>query len=496
MAEPSATPGELRDFSHRLSPMLVKELRQGLRSKAFALSFILLQGGMIIFSLAAASDRSGGQGSSGVFWFILGCALLLVMPMRGSEALGSEINSGTMELLFLTRLSALRIAFGKWIAIFSQTCLLVVSILPFLILRYYLGGINVVQEIQILCLLLLASGVLTAGLIGFSGANHPLLRLLRIGVMVIGGFFLVVALGNMVMSFGSIFGTPSFSMWWVVLGAAVYATYFVYAFLDLGASRIAPLGTNHSTRKRLIGLLAIAVTFGLHFMGLPWGVGFTLVIIIALPLGIESLTEYPTLTRGILRPFTETSKVPVLGRLSAHLLAPGWHTGYFFYLLLVGLGALSLSLESSIDGDGWCAYFVGAAALAFPLLIIRLFFRNAPNSFLFYFVIQLAQFLVFLLLLWIWDDTSFRGSDWVFPFSGLFPLAGFFMGLNEESRWFEILGVAVVIFLLTTVVVLVTGIGLHTRMSRLFGLVSRKRKIETGEEEEESDESTATHLNS
>jgi len=46
------------------------------------------------------------------------------------------------------------------------------------------------------------------------------------------------------------------------------------------------------------------------------------------------------------------------------------------------------------------------------------------------------------------------------------------------------------------VVVLVTGIGLHTRMSRLFGLVSRKRKIETGEEEEESDESTATHLNS
>ncbi len=46
-AEPPEMPlvaDRLADFSDRLSPMLVKELRQGLRAKTFVIVFLLLQG--------------------------------------------------------------------------------------------------------------------------------------------------------------------------------------------------------------------------------------------------------------------------------------------------------------------------------------------------------------------------------------------------------------------------------------------------------------------
>jgi len=69
------------DWSDYLSPILVKELRQGLRSKAFVWSFLLLQGLMIIavvFSLLAPSGTRGQELISAGFWIMISIPILLI----------------------------------------------------------------------------------------------------------------------------------------------------------------------------------------------------------------------------------------------------------------------------------------------------------------------------------------------------------------------------------------------------------------------------------
>ena len=50
------------DFSDRLSPIVVKELRQGLRSRGYMFLFMGLQALMILFVATALGDESRGSG--------------------------------------------------------------------------------------------------------------------------------------------------------------------------------------------------------------------------------------------------------------------------------------------------------------------------------------------------------------------------------------------------------------------------------------------------
>ena len=126
----------IADFSDRLSPILVKELRQGLRQPTFVIAFLCLQVLLCIVVLASVvSAPVGSQDSlragttvSGFFFVLLGIAILVVQPLRGLGALASEIKADTLDLLLLTRLNSWRITFGKWLALVSQSALLVVAV--------------------------------------------------------------------------------------------------------------------------------------------------------------------------------------------------------------------------------------------------------------------------------------------------------------------------------------------------------------------------------
>jgi ABC-type transport system involved in multi-copper enzyme maturation permease subunit len=167
------------DFSDRISPMLVKELRQGMRAKTFIMVFLALQTflALILFSAGAAStsDSVGGTISSIIFTFF-SIAVLVIQPLRGTNALSSEVKGNTIDMMVLTRLSAWRIVWGKWIAIISQSALLFVTIIPYLILRYFFGGMNLVAEITALFLVFLTSMALTAVTVGLSGCSSVIIR--------------------------------------------------------------------------------------------------------------------------------------------------------------------------------------------------------------------------------------------------------------------------------------------------------------------------------
>ena len=107
---PTTAPIARADFADWLSPMLVKELRQGVRTRVFVILFILLQVCMLldlVLSLLIASTGASTSEGTYFFWFMVSVPTLLIIPISGLGAIGNEIRGNTLELIFLTRLTRL-----------------------------------------------------------------------------------------------------------------------------------------------------------------------------------------------------------------------------------------------------------------------------------------------------------------------------------------------------------------------------------------------------
>ena len=143
----------ISDFPDKLNPMLVKELRQGLRGISFVVLFIAIQAFLcfiLLVTAAVASHENAGHLLSRIIFFFYSLAVLVVQPLRGIGALQTEIKNNNIDLLCLTRLSAWRITFGKWISIVSQSALILTAIIPYLILRYFFGNMQIFSEILLM----------------------------------------------------------------------------------------------------------------------------------------------------------------------------------------------------------------------------------------------------------------------------------------------------------------------------------------------------------
>ena len=247
---PAAPAPPRADFADWLSPMLVKELRQGVRTRMFVFVFILLQLFMLldlILSLLVTANHDDASEGTILFWLMVAVPLLLVVPLGGLNAIGGEIKGNTLELIFLTRLTAFRIVVGKWFALFSQSLLLVCAVLPYLVLRYFMGGVNLANELMLLAGILFGSALLTALATGVSAFPTRLMRpLAAVGgvfAFIFGAefFFNVIVRGRM----GSVLPGPM-----EVLTVLCFGAILLLLTLDAGAARIAPPAENHSAVMR------------------------------------------------------------------------------------------------------------------------------------------------------------------------------------------------------------------------------------------------------
>jgi hypothetical protein len=383
MSSPSPNLHHLTDFSDRISPMLVKELRQGMRTHLFTIAFILLQAFMVLCVLIGAAAAGDAGAVSGFFWFFVVVALVIVQPVRGFSALTQEIQLNTMDLIHLTELGAWRITLGKWAALVAQTLLLVCGILPYLVMRYFFGGIDLVRELTILFWVLILSLVLTAVSVGFSAFRSVLLRL----IVIVGiGIGLLVA-AEVADDFLRILINPAESsatrstIVWSFLATTVAALYVIWFMLDLGASRIAPEADNHTTRKRLVALAFGLILLALPAVGVDAEACLIIVGIVWTLVCLDAITERAVLLPSILLPFAKRWWL----RPWTLLLTPGWHTGIFFFLLCVVLfvgGLFVVGLPFTLNDDEIQTMVGLAGSIVFPLLIIHLFFRKpmTPGS--------------------------------------------------------------------------------------------------------------------
>ena len=87
-------------FFDFISPIVVKEIRQGLKSRFFSSTYLILQGLMvfsILLYLTTLSLSSNVSTINGFFWLFLGIPLVLVMPIRAFNAIHEENKNKTLE---------------------------------------------------------------------------------------------------------------------------------------------------------------------------------------------------------------------------------------------------------------------------------------------------------------------------------------------------------------------------------------------------------------
>ncbi len=424
----SALAGKLNDFKDWFSPMLVKELRQGTRTRAFTFAFILLQASLVIVMFMSLIDGSSTREASGYFWFCIAVAFLIIMPLRGYSALSGEVKGGTLDLILLTRLSAWKIAFGKWSALFSQTILVAVALLPYVVLRYFLGGIDMVNEACWLLVLTVASGVFTAITVGLSGQSSLIIR----GVVAIGIVILSFnAVGAFV--FGSIMRGRGFSftgnpdIWKFFYLFFLSAAFIVYYFLDMGATHFAPAAENHATRKRLLAILYVALVLAGGLMGIDEEITVSIAAVVAGLVMIDALTEHPAPVASIYVPFVKRG---FPGRLAGRFLYPGWPTGLFFSLVGgVILAWCFLSVVGTRSSEYWVIAIATFGAVIFPVAVIQIGFNRTPNQFSLYVFVQVLTVLLITLVAAM--DDGFDSDGQMLWYLAPLPVAALFIEGNS-----------------------------------------------------------------
>ena len=157
-------PSTVRDFPDRLPPMVVKELRQGLRARLFGetvagFHLVLL---VLIFPMLHFGQDSEVAGAQRLLWWIFSGVLVLLLPLRGLSALIQERRENTLDTLLLTSLSGGRIVWGKWLAIAAQIAVTGISLVPYTIILHAAGGISLTENL---------TALLRLGLLGQHGPS-------------------------------------------------------------------------------------------------------------------------------------------------------------------------------------------------------------------------------------------------------------------------------------------------------------------------------------
>lgn len=333
------------DFPGWLSPMLVRELRQGLQSGAFAWTFVILQGAMcllMIWSTFAANEsgaRSVARAGDGLFWIVTAVAVSIIVPLRGLSGVSSERIGNNLDLVRLTRLSATRIVVGKWLANVAQALLVATSILPYVVLRYFLGGVNVLRDLESFGWICVAALVVAALALSLStlpeGPRRGVLALASFGGLMA---FVAFMEGGLMRAFG----------WmdtWAKLGILALAAVYTLAFLEYAAAEIAPPAENHAVRKRLLAsaLVAawlVAATIGTAAAGSVTIVATAPLVILA---AIGGLLEMPVNFRSMAGRFTRFGPI---GESAARFLMPGWATAIPWIVATAAMGGGAIWLFS------------------------------------------------------------------------------------------------------------------------------------------------------
>ncbi|MGC4017173.1 MAG: hypothetical protein QM755_22075 [Luteolibacter sp.] len=406
------------DFPDQFPAMLVKELRQGLRAKTFVIVFLILQGllGLILLvASAGATSAHAGEKVSEIVFVFFSLTVLVVQPLRGIGALTGEIRGQTIDLMVLTRLSATRIVLGKWVAIVSQSALIAATIFPYLILRYYFGGMALFPELALVLMVLFVSAAFTAITVGMSASGSVIIRgilpIIAAGVLIvyIFGFGFSGKLLDLINVFTFTDGAKTCGLLAFIIGTI----HISWCLLSLGSSAIAPHAENHSSLRRVLALAVLIVTpLLLHGTGIhsTAAIGIWLALA-ALPVA-SALTENLTLIPSVATPFVRRGP---LGKLAGRVLYPGWPSGVMFTVAVTCIAVLAQFFIFNTRTSSDLIFLIGAlGSLFLPGLLVILLGAKLKDRLAVFILTWAITFALVMVMDAVTHGMSSRGVLWAF----------------------------------------------------------------------------------
>ena len=169
------------DLPEGFDPMTAKELRQGMRRGSFVIPFLGIQ--LLALAAMITEFRSGqARGSSeftgilnvsllwtsGPFWMVVGAVCMVLMPLGGVVLMAEELEDGNHELLLLTKLRRWKVVLGKFSMLWGLSVITFISLLPYVVVRYLVGGIEWWHEAACAGTVICGSAMIGAGAIAAS----------------------------------------------------------------------------------------------------------------------------------------------------------------------------------------------------------------------------------------------------------------------------------------------------------------------------------------
>lgn len=169
------------DLPDRFGPMLVKEMRQNMRRGSFVIPFLVLHA--LAIAAVVLEFQTGAQDryseligmlnipmlfNSGPLWIAITIICGVIMPLGGLVLMGQELDEGNHELLLLTKLTRWKVVRGKFFSLWSLSVLTLFSLLPYVIVRYQIGGVELTRDLACTFSVLGLSAMMSAGAIGAS----------------------------------------------------------------------------------------------------------------------------------------------------------------------------------------------------------------------------------------------------------------------------------------------------------------------------------------
>ncbi len=338
--------------SERINPIVVKEVRQSLKSRQFTISFGLTLIAAVSWTLIAIAlmvprifYMPAGAPLLAGYFCILAVPLMVIIPFGAFLSLTSETEDSTFELLSISALSALQIVHGKMASACVQILLYLSALAPCIVLTYLLRGVGLYTILIFLGWTVLLSICETALALLLGAVART--RILQVGaaVLMLAGLFLGV-----IMWLSFLVGealqrsmSPESSIFVAILAVCMIAAALVSLILRAAGAAIDFPSENNSTplRVRMLACTAL-IYFWILYMGVEFQdaepiVGFLFgSFIVFMALGALITGE-----RGIISPRAQRALPKTfLGRVFLTWLYPGAGLGYVFlvclYAALVG----------------------------------------------------------------------------------------------------------------------------------------------------------------
>ncbi|PQO25402.1 hypothetical protein C5Y96_23975 [Blastopirellula marina] len=337
---------KLEAIGEYLNPILVKETRQALKSRQFAVTFALVLLTSWIWSLLAIYFRYPGilYSPDGPFLMvgyldILLFPLVVIIPFSAFRSLASEREDGTFELLSISTLSPRQIIVGKLVSSIVQMLVYLSALAPCLAFTYLLRGIDIVTIVYVLLCAFLASVLLSGVGLVLACVTRQRHWQSALSVIVILLFIFLFVIG-LIIGYASVYEDASWREYdnpdfWATTVAffSVYASY-LYLIIEVASAQITFESENRSAGIRrgiLLQHFLVIGWFGYLAIRFPRNEEILMILITILCLhwfimGSFINGESPALSPRVKR----TIPTLLADRIWRNWLLPGPDRGYFF----------------------------------------------------------------------------------------------------------------------------------------------------------------------